>query len=95
MSTKTKHTETPFKAERIEGAWYINGPFSRVATLATGKGDAEDAAFIVQACNAHAELVEVLRWLEDELCSGGDRDGMVRDIRKTLAKFNTTEGSGK
>lgn len=46
------------------------------------------AAFIVQACNMHEELIETLRDIEDDLCSGRDRDDIVRGIRATLAKLD-------
>jgi hypothetical protein len=88
-----KHTATPWKLRKHESLpAFIEGPKSPTMPYAlevmgddyTGYGDEEqreaDAAFIVQAVNAHDALVEALRSAD-------------RLIKKVLPKFNWGESA--
>ena len=102
MNTKTKHTAVQWASQPTAG--HDRHGQSAVYDVQTGRtialvyDGAMHAAYIVQACNAHAGLVEALRraipWLED-----ADRKGNqqleklwsdLADARKALQNAGIT-----
>lgn len=98
--TETAHTPTPWAYMVIENKYHEDN--KTIVTVATVYKDrqaiarchsVEDAAFIVKACNAHDELVEVLKSYRDEVLDGvcgqasHDRVMQINEtIRAILAK---------
>ena len=65
MSEKSKHTPTPWKANKWAPGWEISAPESHytVCRLTDCNNEEANAAFIVRACNSHDELLEALKGL--------------------------------
>ena len=68
-ATETKHTPTPWRTGDKYPARIIGPANSRIVAQTTievddvaSEREIVDAAFIVRACNAHAELVQQVEW---------------------------------
>lgn len=91
-----KHTETPWTVETYGtdtpyGFSLIRGPMGELICQDIGRDHARQ---IVQACNAHAELVAVLRDVVEADMPASVRAAIKR-ASVVLAKLNTSSGGGK
>lgn len=88
--------------EEIVGVWAVPGG-ECIAFCNSGSADNQaNAAFIVQACNSHDELLAALKWMTDEfLChvnftpAGGDKDAFHAYINQARIIIQKAEGGGK
>jgi hypothetical protein len=77
-------TERPWKAresERHPGVWYVEGGhIDWLVAEVEGQGsqDADNAALIVRAANAHDALYEALEWALDYIADGAVEDDIPR-----------------
>jgi hypothetical protein len=104
IAAQTARTQGPWKLDSLSGTtiWTsithpgcgpISGPIASVDACWTKGAQLANAAFIVQACNAHDDLVAALRecseYLSDipESAAGGD-DEAGRLVRMAAAALN-------
>ena len=86
------HTPTPWRADR---GWVMKADGELIAHCGENFQASEDAAFIVGACNAHADLVAALRGCVDALNADYETTACINpqffvdtlaDARAALAK---------
>ncbi len=91
MSTKAKHTPTPWKiCKKVDVVVESEDGITCFCTDGLGFGvAAANAEFIVLACNAHEDVVKALEaffeWY-DKPSGGGDLDMAAELLRAALAK---------
>lgn len=85
---EAKHTAPPYQVGNFDARKIFtcdeNGPVEVARAKLT-----KDAAFIVRACNTHAELVDLLRDISGMLQA---QDPMRERILTTLAKIEDKKG---
>lgn len=91
--TMAAHTPTPWSVVKVDGGFRIDAESFTVAIVKAPlypfDSAKEDAEFIAKACNAHDELVSLLREMYKSCTPDTCDDGLAMRVNAILAKVQS------